>query len=66
MDYLNEFNMDSPEWIPQLVNNQKSKPVSINGISYRSERYASQQTGINRKKLRKLLQSDEDNNNYYL
>lgn len=57
--------VDSSKWNPQLVNIEKSKPVYINGVYYRSERYASQQTGINRSTLRRHLQSNKHDYCYY-
>ncbi len=37
--------VDSAKYVSELLNNEKAKPVYVDGVYYRSERYASQQTG---------------------
>jgi hypothetical protein len=44
---------------------EKAKPVYVNGVYYRSERYASEQTGIHRSTLRRHLKSNKHDYCYY-
>jgi hypothetical protein len=57
--------INSSELEPQLVNIEKAKPVYVNGVYYRSERYASEKTGIIRRTLRRHLQSNNHDYCYY-
>ena len=51
--------------LPILPNLEKAKPVYVHGVYYRSERFASQKTKINRRTLRRHLQSEKHKYCYY-
>lgn len=57
--------VNKSEWSPQLLNIEKAKSLYINGVYYRNERYASEQTGINRRTLRRHLNSTKYDYCYY-
>lgn len=58
--------VSSLEYNPKLLNSEKAKPVYVNGVYYRSERYASIKTGISRRTLKRHLESDKHDYCYYV